>query len=373
MTRESESELGSPRNHQTGSVDHEEVLPVGATTTTKTGSSWKWGADASLLATACIWGTNIPVMKFGIGEERLDPFVFNASRLILSTIVFGYFVWRETQTRLPPRETESNKDSKSKSPDVTSKQVNESAKSASWLTSIPMQIVFYSLLAGLIYQLAFLYGIKNTTAGNTALILTSMPVWTAVISFFYLRERLGNITWFGLLITVTGTVIVVAQRGEISLARQHLIGNLFMLSAAICWAVGTIFSRPILKKISPLRLSFYACVLTTPIHCVFAIPVLGKSLHAFGQPAVLAAVAFSGILSTGLAYVFWHRGVRQLGASHAAIYQNVVTLIAVVGGWVFLRELPTFLQILGGGLMIAGLLVMRSARASTEHRPMGKG
>ena len=76
----------------------------------------------------------------------------------------------------------------------------------------------------------------------------------------------------------------------------------------------------------------------------------------------MAAIIYSGIFSTGVAYATWHAGVRAVGGSHASVYQNVVTLVAVIGGWLVLKEQPMSAQIFGGLLTIVGLFLMRRGR-----------
>jgi drug/metabolite transporter (DMT)-like permease len=84
------------------------------------------------------------------------------------------------------------------------------------------------------------------------------------------------------------------------------------------------------------------------------------------SPAVFAAAIYAGAFSSGIAFVTWRAGVRLLGASHASIYQNLLTLIAVIGGWLLLAEPVMMAQLLGGGLVLVGLIVMRRSRATTK-------
>jgi drug/metabolite transporter (DMT)-like permease len=221
----------------------------------------------------------------------------------------------------------------------------------------------FCFLSGFLYLVIFVKGIELTTAGNTALILASMPMWTAILSFFVLSERLPPITWGGLLITLVGTVIVTTQSsGEVSLSSKYFVGNLCMLGAAMAWACGTVVSRPILLTMSPLRLAFLSSLLTTPLHVWLVIDQMPAAWPTAMQTHNMLAIIYSGVFSTGVAYATWHAGVRAVGGSHASVYQNVVTLVAVVGGWVFLKEQPMVAQLFGGVLMIAGLLMMRRGR-----------
>ncbi len=298
------------------------------TTTAPTPPRHRWYADLCLATTAIIWGINIPVFKHAMGQ--LDPWVFNATRLVAATITLGICAWIESRVVAPSRKP------------------------------FPYAlVVIYGLMTGFVYQLFFVWGITRTTAGNTALLMATMPVWTAAISFLFIRERLPKWTWIGLLVTFIGTVIVITQSGNVNLSPKFLAGNLLMLVASILWAAGTVLSRPILHSISALRLAFWGSAITSPLHVAIAWGRFDANLEKLQQWTMIGTIAFSGVFSTGLAYVSWHIGVRQLGGSYAAVYQNLVTLVAVLGGWIFLREQPMIAQIFGGAFIVLGMMAMR--------------
>lgn len=311
-------------------------------------------ADACLLATTLIWGVNILAFKYSIGI--LDPVLFNSSRLLFSLLALTGLAWLESRWR----------------------------KASFWPRSSPEHpiqwpgVVVFSFLTGLLYMILYLHGIDRTTAGNTALLLSSMPMWTAVLSFFFLRERLPPVTWTGLAITFAGTLVVTLSGGRVSADSQYFWGNLLVLSAAFAWASATVLSRPFLVAMTPLQLTFIASLLTTPLHLLWispqlcqlefqgwpgqAVPAGPVSAERTITPWMLLSLVYCGAFSTGLAYALWNTGVKILGGSHAAVYQNVVTLVAVIGGWIILRETPLTGQIAGGLTIIAGVLVMRSGR-----------
>ena len=297
-------------------------------------SHLQWKSDLVLLASALMWGANLLVFKSVISD--FSPWVFNALRLVFATITLGILAAGEAWLVAP----------------------TEAREPVRW-----WRVALFAFLSGFAYLVVFVKGIDLTTAGNTALILASMPMWTAILSFIFLRERLPRVTWFGLLVTLVGTAIVTTQgSGPVSFSSRYFLGNLYMLAAAMIWATATVMSRPILQKITPLRLAFISSLLTTPFHLWLAAAELPAALPQAMQPATLLAIIYSGVFSTGVAYVTWHAGVRAVGASHASVYQNVVTLVAVIGGWIVLKEQPLMAQVLGGILMIGGLLLMRRGR-----------
>lgn len=300
-------------------------------------SSGRGLADASLLLTTVLWGLNIVVVKDAI--DRVDILAFNAIRLVLSTFALGCLALL-----------------------ARNHVVDRSEAPAA---PFPYgRVAVFVLFSGLVYPLFFIFGILRTTAGNTALLLATMPVWTAGLSFLFFRERLARLVWIGLFVSLVGTMIVIVSGGKVSLESKHAIGNLLILGAALAWASATVVSGPLLKTIAPMRLAFLSNLVTTPIHCLIAAPALASDIGKFYDSTLIVEVIYSGALSTGLAYGTWHYGVSKLGGSHASVYQNFVTLIAVVAAWVILGEALKMPQILGGLVLFLGLILMRRGRKS---------
>lgn len=285
---------------------------------------------------AVIWGVNIAVMKLAIIE--IDYYAFNAIRLSLSALTLAVCVWVENKTRSTyPAES---------APGFVRK----------WIT-----IVAFGVLTGGVYQIVFVIGMSKTTASNTALIMSAMPMWTAVLSFLWLREKLGR-AWIGLMLAFVGTVIVTLAKGTIGLESENLTGNLLILIASLAWACAAVVSRPMMRFISPIRLAFYATIGTLPLHFMMPGAIAGIGTPSMGDPKMIAIMLYSGIFSTGLAYAMWNYGVQQIGPSQASIYQNLVPLVALLAAWFFLSEQISVSQLIGGSLILFGLFVTRRLR-----------
>ena len=308
-------------------------------------------ADFNLLMAAFIWGGNVVAMKFAISV--LNPFYFNAFRFVFSMLTLAIWI---VITRRRDRPT-----------------AEFSMSRGNYISTI----LLYAFLFGVVYQVAFLIGMYKTSATNTALIMSSVPMWTAIIAIIFLGERLSAVSWAGLATTFIGTMIVALDKPAVQMegASQAVQaaaltavtttswGNAIMLFCAIAWSVSTVISRPVLKYISPVQLSFWGIGLALPFHILFAFlqPTddFVMQQQTLLRPSVLTASLYSGIFSTGIALAMWSYGVKILGASHAAIYSNLIPLVALILGWMFLNEIPTPLQLTGGVMIICGLLVMR--------------
>lgn len=294
-------------------------------------ASTGWLPELSLLGVALIWGINIPVMKNGL--DRMDWYAFNAVRLTLSAAVLAGLAWQERRQRRLPVSTVSRS-----------------------------QIVIYAVIVSVIYQLLFLLGISRATSANTGLILATIPMWTALAARVFLQERLRPLAWLGLLVAFAGTFIVTLQKSDPAQGTFSLVGNLCTLGAALSWAGGTVYSRPLMKTISPTQLSAWSAGLGLPFHIVVAACTSDGQLSPLQQPAVWLTVLYSGVFSTGLALTMWNFGVRHSGAAQAAVFQNLVPVIAILTAWLFRGESVTVPQLTGGALIICGLLIMRRGR-----------
>lgn len=295
----------------------------------------RFWADFNLLAVAVLWGINAPVMKFGVSQ--IDPFVFNAIRLTISAISLWLCVLVAEKRQSSPTE-------------------KQKPKHLLWW------IVGFSFLSGAIYQITFLTGIFRTTAGNTALIMSSCPMWTAILAVLTTKDRLSRVAWVGLTMTLVGTVLVISQRGGFSAAGATFVGNMIVLAAALAWSIASVVSKPLLNHVSAIRLAFFSVTLTLPVHWLLAVPKLHEDFANAFEPWTFGSILFSGFFSTGVAYAMWNYGVQKVGAPHAAIYQNVIPLVALLGAWLMINEIPVALQLWGGVLIIAGLVVMRRSR-----------
>lgn len=187
-------------------------------------------------------------------------------------------------------------------------------------------------------------------------------MWTAGLAVLTTKDRLSKMAWLGLSLTLIGTILVIAQKNTFSASSATFTGNLIVLAAALAWSASSVVSKPLLNHVSAIRLAFFSIVVTLPIHWVLATPNLQRDFVTAFETWTMASILFSGVCSTGVAYAMWNYGVQKVGAPQAAIYQNVIPLVAVVSAWWMINEVPMALQIWGGALIIAGLIVMRRSR-----------
>ena len=291
--------------------------------------------DLSLLFVALIWGSNFAITKGALNE--VHPFVFNALRIGLSLtfMTFVLFVMEGVSLRnIFP----TGKDSK--------------------------KLIALGFIGNFIFQMFFILGVANTTAGNAALFAATGPVWTAVTGWLRGSEEISSRVWIGIALTVLGaSIIAFFKNGGLSFGSETLLGDGLILLSAMAWGSYTSLCRPFLRQLSPNRLALTSFTPIYPLLVIVCIPYWPGMRAIANYPIdIWLAIFFSGVFSTGVAYLLWNSAIKKVGSSQTAVFGNVVPVIAIAVGFLYLGEIVRIEQILGGVLILIGLMVARSAR-----------
>lgn len=293
--------------------------------------------DLGLIALAAIWGVNFSVVKVVL--EELDPLALNAIRFLLAAGALWLLVRRLPGPTRPERG------------DVG-------------------RLIVMGILGNVVYQGCFIFGINSTLAGNASLLLATTPVWTILLSSFLGHERPSVWVSAGATGTLAGMVLVVLGRGNaVQVGGATLSGDLLMIAAAMLWASYTVGSRPLVVRYGAVRVTAWTLWIGTPVLVIWGMPSILRTDLSAVSPLAWAGVVYAGILSIGVAYLIWYRGVRLLGASRTAVYSNLVPVAALITAWVWLGEVPSALQLAGATVILGGLTLARLAGSPRSPAP----
>ena len=283
--------------------------------------------EAGLMVVALIWGINFPIVKASL--EYVGPLTFNALRFSLSGLLLGVLYYRERRrsARRPP--------------------------AFSWL-----YVVCLGLLGHFAYQLLFIFGIDRTTSGNSAFLISSAPLWTALVVWIRGYETFTKRKVAGLVLAFLGACLLVVGGSGVTLDSARTVGNVLSLLAAIGWGSYTALSRPALTHHTPTALAFWTMLPALPL--LWAVSFLEPARSGWmTTPAVWLGIVYSGFLAVGVAYVIWNVGIRYVGPSHTAVYANMVPVIALIIGVVWLGEAVVAAEITGALAILTGLFLVR--------------
>ncbi len=283
--------------------------------------------DLGLLLTTVIWGLNFTVVKAAL--EEIEPLAFNALRFPCAAVAVWFMVRGTGRRLLPPRKD--------------------------W-----GMVILLGIAGHVTFQLGFILGLDWTLTGNAALLLSTSPVWVVVISFALGRERLNPAILGGVFATLAGMVILITGgTQEVGTAR---LGDLLVLGAAISWGAYTVFGRRMVRRRGALQMTAWTLWAGMPFIILAGVPDLVRTDWSSVSLQAWLGVVYAGVFAIGLAYLLWYQGVRTIGQNRTSIYQNLVPVIAMISAWLWLAETPTTQQLVGAGVILAGIVVARSSR-----------
>ncbi len=230
--------------------------------------------------------------------------------------------------------------------------------------ALPRRDVIGLLLLGVIgnglYQLFFVHGVARTRAGNAALIVGAAPAFIALFARARGLERVKRMTLVGIALSVIGVALVIAGSASSSNGQTTLLGSVLVFCGVLCWTVYTIMLQPYTKRIDVIKLSAITMVGGAVPLLIASMPALvGTNWSAVGRGGWLA-LFYSSVISMGVAYFFWYRGLRVLGPTRTAVYSNLQPIIALLVAWAFLGETPTIFQGVGAATIVAGVFLTRT-------------
>ena len=178
----------------------------------------------------------------------------------------------------------------------------------------------------------------------------------------FLKEIFNFKKSIGIFLSFLGVIIVIfgQMRNEnIVFNDVFLLGVIFVLLSAFCWAIYSIFGKRLLKKYDTFTIATYAFILGT----IFYIPLVFQNIANVVQNISFngwLAIFYLAILCSVFGYVAWYYALSKVEAARAAVFLNFIPLFAISLSF-FIGEIPTVLFLIGAILIIYGVyLTQRS-------------
>jgi drug/metabolite transporter (DMT)-like permease len=203
--------------------------------------------------------------------------------------------------------------------------------------------------------LLFVIANKLTTSANAILLQYTAPVWVALLGSRLLQERVTRFDWLTILAALLGMTLFFVER----LTTENLLGNAVAIGSGVAFALFAICMRKHAQTYGTDTPStdavFWGNVLTAGI----GLPFITQS---FASGVVLPAeawlgLALLGVFQLGLAYVLFVRAVPHVSALEAMLISMLEAVLNPVWVVLFLNEVPGVWTLVGGGIVLAALLV----------------
>lgn len=219
----------------------------------------------------------------------------------------------------------------------------------------PLKSIGIASGAGAIYVYVSALGLKYVPAGHLGVVETgTMLVLSALGGYFILNERKSFIQVFGYTFVFAGMLIVNWQSFQ-GATPLIIYGDLLLVLGGVLWALYTVLSNK-------WSLNSWDAVAAVSVWSLFTwVPILvifgSVSINQDNVNAWLIQGISQGVITAILGLWLYSLAVRKLGAARGSLFGALVPAVAVFGGFIFLSETPTTIEMIGVSLTTLGILI----------------
>ncbi len=231
------------------------------------------------------------------------------------------------------------------------------------IKDIPM-IFILGGLGFAVYQTALNYGGQTVSAGAISLIVSTIPIFSAILAFIFYKEGFGIRGWIGTMIAFFGVIFVSIGPGD---TMPINFGVFFILVASLATSIFFVFQKKYLKKYGFIPFTTYTIFAGTLI-MFFQFPGLGEEIVTAPMNATLSVI-YLGLFPTVLPYFALAYITSHTGASAATSSLYLTPVLSFLIAWIWLGEVPTLFAVLGGVITLIGVLVVNLKIGKKEQQP----
>ncbi len=204
-------------------------------------------------------------------------------------------------------------------------------------------------------------GLVTVQASTTAWVVATSPVFIAILSWIFLKEKLDWLQVSGVVLAAFGVLLVVSKGDLASLFSGHFgtTGDVLILISAPNWAVFSILSSRGLKKYQPAQMMFYVMLIGWLFSTILFVASGGVADLRHLSLISSLGIGFLGIFCSGLAYIAWYDGLSALPATQIGAFLNIEPLVAVIVAWAVLGESILLISLAGGLVILLGVRLVQ--------------
>lgn len=230
-------------------------------------------------------------------------------------------------------------------------------------------LLFLSLAGVVFYTILTYTALQYTSSTNGSLINSLTPAVMTVFPLLFLKGKMTGLQGVGLALSFIGVLTVLTKGHLLGVFSTHYNqGDGILLATVFLWAIYSIFGKRA-QHLPPI--TFVAFTALIGVICMvpllFIQPLHTGNVTAFGMIGVIYLGLFPSIGS----FLFWNKGVKELGPSTASITMNLMPIFTAILS-VMVGQKLLVSQIIGGVIVIAGMLLsanLTARVASAKSKP----
>ncbi len=196
--------------------------------------------------------------------------------------------------------------------------------------------------------LCFTAAIQNTSISNTLVIISTSPMFAALFSWIFLKEKIKLITWIAMLIIIAAIAAIMSN----SFGSGNFFGDICAFISSIMMAISFTLTRRY-KDINMVPAMAVSGIMASLV----AIPLIIITSSSFTLSTDAIPYLVMGGFFISIAFALITLGPRYMPAPEVGLIMPLETVLGSYLGWIFLMEKPDMLTIIGGLVVIATLSI----------------
>ena len=217
-------------------------------------------------------------------------------------------------------------------------------------------VILLGLTGVFAYNVFFFKGLKLIDAGRASIIIANNPIFITLLSWLIFRERLTLLKFAGVLISVTGAVIVISRGDLNSIVNGGLgLGEFFIFCCVASWICYSLIGKTVMTDLSPLASVTYSAIIGTV--CLF-IPAVFEGMLSDMRHYMVSewiSIFYLGFFGTVLGFVWYYEGIKKIGPTRASLFINFVPITAIMLAFLILKEPITLSLFIGTIFVCSGV------------------
>ena len=286
----------------------------------------------ALIIANVIWGASFPIYKWALDDIPSLTFVF--LRFYIGALILLPFVYKDLKVE---RED--------------------------WWDLFLMSFVGITISISLL-----ILGLKLSSSINAPIIMSMGPVILIIGSFFYLKEKLKRKVILGTLVSLIGVLLIVILPVFKEGLSGSVLGNLFLVGAAITSVVHALLLKKIMPKYKPLPIAFWQFLIgSLPLLPFFFIELNQTHWTSDINMKIIIGLFFGAVLATAIAHSIYAYGIKFIKASEVGVFTYVDPVATIVVAVPLLHEEITPLYLAGAAFVFLGILI---AEGRLHYHPL---
>jgi drug/metabolite transporter (DMT)-like permease len=213
-------------------------------------------------------------------------------------------------------------------------------------------------LLGMVGMSGLLFvGQQSTTAINSSLIMQLNPIIILLLGVF-IGESITRDKVIGITISLIGCLFVVGILSFQGLRFDlgHLRGDLFVLLAAVCWALYSIVGKPVVQRLGGYRTTTWAMLLGAfellILRVVLPTPIV------WPQGNTWYFITYLAFLPTAVAFFAWYEAMDRIDLALLNVMQYLTPIFTILLAWLLLNEHLSFSEWIGVAIVFLGVIMV---------------